>query len=163
MNTTVLSTKSYLTFQLSNEMFLTGVDKINSILTYQDVTPVPDSPKYLTGLINWRGEVLPIFDLRVLLGLQATSLNSRTLFLVTEISKDGEIVKVAFVIDYAMDVLEVDASAIQKMPDVNHKVDTEYIDGIYYKGNSSFLLINLEELVLQELKKDISNVSAVIA
>ncbi len=159
----MLSTKSYLTFQLSDEMFLTGVEKINSILTYQDVTPVPDSPKYLTGLINWRGEVLPIFDLRTLLGLQATPLNNRTLFLVTEISKDGDIVKVAFVIDYAMDVLEVDASAIQKMPDVNQKVDTEYIDGIYYKDKSSFLLINLEELVLQELKKDISAVSKVIA
>lgn len=158
----MLSTKSYLTFKLENEMFFAEIDKISSILTYQDVTAVPDTPEYFAGVTNWRGEMLPVFDLRILLGLKSTPLHNRILFLVTEISTPEGIVKVAFVIDYAMNVVDIDASEIQPLPSITGKVNTDYVDGIYYRNKAGYLLINLEALILNELKEDLSEVTNIM-
>ena len=99
---------SYLSFKLGDELFAVNVGKVLNILEMTRITKVPNSPEYMKGVINLRGSVLPVIDMRVKFGLELTEETVNTCILVLDIEIDNESVKVGALVDAVSEVLEIE-------------------------------------------------------
>jgi len=158
---------SYLTFSLGNELFASHVNFVLKILEMQHITEVPKSPPFLKGVINLRGNVLPVIDARIKFGINATEYTPRTVILVLSLVIDGDQVEVGAIVDSVQDVVEYDGNNIQPTPRLGSKYKTDFIDGVM-KINDRFVMVlnmnsvfsNDEIIELQEksdqIKKSVS-------
>lgn len=151
--------KSFLTFQLADEYFMAAIDKINSIQNYQETIPVPESPSYLKGITYYMGSVLPVIDLRILISFPPAVAQHKSIFLIMEIKRNGEFVNIAFLIDAVIDVIKIDEAEIQKLPSIDYKIISTYINGVYLKNSITYLLVDLEQLIANELDSDMPDLS----
>ncbi len=151
--------KSYLTFQLADEYFMAAIDKIKSIQNHHEIIPVPESPVYLRGLAYYMGNVLPVIDLKILIGFPHAAVQHKSLFLITEIKRDHEFVNIAFLIDAVIDVIKIDEAEIQKLPTMKYKFLSTYINGVYLKSRITYLLVDLEQLIAHELDSDMPDLT----
>ena len=153
-------TDSYLTFKLGPESFAGHVKNVQNILEYREVTKVPDTPSYLKGVINLRGNVLPIVDLKEKLGMKLSPYTSNTCILVLNIYMDEEIVSVGAIVDHVIQVKEITPQEVLPYPSISNKYKSDIIPGVF-KVNGEFVMIlnldkvfsNLETSIFKEEKK----------
>src|SRR5678816_96229 len=100
----------YLTFQLSNEEFGIRVLKVREIMGLQEITAVPQTPAHIKGVINLRGKVVPVIDLRLKFGLAAADYTQRTCIIVTQVQGEGGAVLMGIVVDGVSEVLNLSGS-----------------------------------------------------
>ncbi len=147
MSTSVTSKlNSYLSFRLDEETFATNVGSVLSILEMTRITKVPRSPAYLKGVINLRGEVLPVIDLRIKFGMPASEINSNTCILVMEIFLDNQNVKVGVIVDSVSEVHEIEQKEVLPPPSLASKFKSEFMEGIYKDGDAFIMLLNMENI-----------------
>src|ERR1051326_8753850 len=108
----------YLTFLLANEEFGIRVLKVREIMGMQEITAVPQTPSYIKGVINLRGKVVPVIDLRLKFGLPAADYTQRTCIIVTQIQGESGSVLMGIVVDGVSDVLNLTASEIEDTPNL---------------------------------------------
>ena len=131
----------YLIFHLGQEEFGTGVLDVREILEMQDITPVPHTPPHLCGVINLRGRVIPVIDLRLKFGLAPMHATQRTCIIVVRtVQEDGELL-MGMTVDGVVEVLTLAEGDIEDTPDFGPGVATPYLTGIAkVKGRVKILL-----------------------
>jgi purine-binding chemotaxis protein CheW len=145
MNQDVLTEiNSYLSFKLGNEVFAANVAKVLNILELTKITKVPHAPYYMKGVINLRGMVLPLVDLRLKFDLPAIITTSNTCILVLDIEMNGELVKVGALVDGVQEVVEFEASEIQPPPNIGSKYKSAFIDGIAKVNDDFVMILNMD-------------------
>jgi len=143
----------YLTFELGREEFGIQVLKVREIMGIQDITAVPQTPVYVKGVINLRGKVIPVVDLRLKFGLQQVDYTQRTCIIVVQVTGEAGAILVGIVVDGVSEVLNVTAADIEDTPDFGHGVSTPYILGMAkVKGKVKILLEIDQVLSSQELQ-----------
>ncbi len=143
----------YLTFELGHEEFGIQVLKVREIMGIQDITAVPQTPVYVKGVINLRGKVIPVVDLRLKFGLKEIEYTQRTCIIVVQVAGDSGNMLMGIVVDGVSEVLNVTAADVEDTPDFGHGVTTPYILGMAkMKGRVKILLEIDQVLTSQELQ-----------
>ncbi len=147
-------TNSYLTFKLGSETFAGHVKNVQNILEYREITKVPDTPAYMKGVINLRGNVLPVVDLKEKLGMVTCEYTSNTCILVLNIFLENEMVYVGALVDHVIQVKEIMSGDILPYPSISNKYKSEIIPGVF-KINDEFVMILNLDLIFENLETSI--------
>lgn len=142
--TQVSDFETYLSFKLGDEAFASSVDKVLNILEMKPITKVPQSPSYLRGVINLRGNVLPVVDMRIKFGMPPTQIEKDTCIIVLSIDMDGEMVMLGILVDSVDEVLEIENSKIEPSPTIGTKYKVEFIKGMWRKEDGFIMLLNID-------------------
>ena len=160
---------SYLTFELDNELFAIHVNKILSILEMKRITKIPQTPDYMKGIINLRGQALPVIDSHIKFNLSPIDITMKTSILVIELKQENsKAVKLGLMVDKVNEVLQIEAKSIIPPPNIGNSHKTDYITGIYKKEDKTFVMIidinsvlSIKEIVtigdLEKIKIDIED------
>jgi purine-binding chemotaxis protein CheW len=140
LETSKLSGK-YLTFVLADEEYGLPVLKVREIIKILDITAVPQAPSHVKGVINLRGKVIPVVDLRLKFGFPAKEYDERTCIIVVEVALQTGKVMMGVVVDAVSEVLTIAADEIESTPEFGDHVNTEFMRGVAkIKGRVKFLL-----------------------
>jgi purine-binding chemotaxis protein CheW len=132
--------QQYLTFVLSGEVFAIGILAIKEIIEYAHLTPVPMTPDYVRGVINLRGAVVPVLDLSVRFGKEASPVTKRSCIVIIEIDVGGARHDVGVVVDTVNAVLDIRVTEIEPPPSFGTRIRTDFIQGMA-KVNSKFVIL----------------------
>jgi purine-binding chemotaxis protein CheW len=140
-----MSTKinSYLSFTLNNEHFAVNVSKVIEILEVPKITKVPKAPEYLKGVINLRGNVLPVIDTRVKFGMLAVENTIDTCVVVIEIDIDDEVLTVGALVDSVKEVIEISEESIKPSPTIGTDYNPEFMEGIVKMDNDFLMILDI--------------------
>ncbi|HRR40247.1 MAG TPA: chemotaxis protein CheW [Syntrophales bacterium] len=131
----------YLTFVLGGEEYGLEILKVKEIIGVMNITAVPQMPRYVKGVINLRGKVIPVVDLRLKFGMESLDYNERTCIIVVDIASGGSKVIMGIVVDCVSEVLNIKAEEIEDAPAFGVRLNTDYILGMAkVKGNVKILL-----------------------
>lgn len=131
----------YLTFALGNEEYGLEILKVREIIGMMDITPVPNVPSYVKGVINLRGKVIPVVGLRSKFGMESVGYTERTCIIVVDVQVEGRPMLVGIVVDAVSEVLNITKEEIENTPHFGSGLDIEYIVGIAkIKGKVKILL-----------------------
>jgi purine-binding chemotaxis protein CheW len=135
---------SFLSFRLGDELFAANVGKVLEILEIPRITKVPRSPEFMRGVVNLRGNVLPVIDTRIKFGLPTVVDTINSCILVLNISIEGRDVVLGAVVDAVQEVMEIDENSIQSVPSVGAKYKTEFIKGMIKVQEHFIMILNLD-------------------
>jgi purine-binding chemotaxis protein CheW len=140
----------YVTFSLGDELFGVEVTRTREILSLTPVTKVPQTPDYLLGVINLRGQVVPVVDMRLKLGLPAGPETEDTCIIVVEVQIDGEPIVVGALADAVREVLEIRSDQIEPPPRLGTRLKTEFITGMGKLDEQFMILLNIDRIFNSE-------------
>src|SRR3972149_7463614 len=132
----------YLTFTLVGEEYGIGILKVKEIIGMIAITMVPQTPSYVKGVINLRGKVIPVVDLRLKFDMEATGYTERTCIIVVEITKASGSVLIGIVVDSVSEVLNIKAAEIEDTPNFGNHLNTDYIYGMAKVGGGVKILLD---------------------
>jgi purine-binding chemotaxis protein CheW len=142
-NQTVPAEGEYLTFVLGSESYGLDILKVQEIRGYDAVTQIANTPAFIKGVINLRGKIVPIVDLRVKFNMGKVEYNEFTVVIILNLG--GRIVGI--VVDGVSDVMQLEESQIRAVPDIVASIDTQYITGLASVGEKMFILVDIEKLM----------------
>ena len=140
----------YLTFSLDSEEYGIGILKIREIIGMLPITSVPQTPAFVKGVINLRGKVIPVADLRLRFGMEENQYSERTCIIVVEIDGQIDIVQIGIVVDSVSEVLNIKAEEIEDTPTFGTKVDTDYILAMAKKEGSVKILLDIDQVLSEQ-------------
>jgi len=135
----------YLTFDIAGEKYAVDVSTVEVVLEMAAITRVPKSPPQLRGVINHRGSVVPVVDLRVVFGLEPTVLTDGIAVIVTQIELDGELLTAGVLADAVHEVIDLDLDFIEPPPSFGSRFDGAFVKGIGQRDNGFIILMDLEK------------------
>lgn len=142
----------YLTFALANEEFGIRVLKVREIMGLQEITAVPQTPPHIKGVINLRGKVVPVIDLRLKFGVEAAEYTQRTCIIVTQVQGESGAILMGIVVDGVSEVLNLTDAEIEDTPDFGEEIAGQYLLGMAkVKGKVKILLDIDKVLSAQEI------------
>jgi purine-binding chemotaxis protein CheW len=139
-------TTQYLTFRLQEEIYAVDVANIREILDFITITKVPKSPEFMRGVINLRGSVVPVVDMKLKFGLPETEKTVNTCIIVMEISVDGETVIIGSLADAVQEVLEMEPDQIEPAPRIGTRLNTEFIRGMGKRNDQFIMILDIDRL-----------------
>ncbi|TVR12045.1 MAG: purine-binding chemotaxis protein CheW [Planctomycetota bacterium] len=137
----------YLTFVSGTEEFGLGILKVQEIIGMMKVTRVPRVSTYIRGVINLRGKVIPIIDLRLRFGMDATDDTDRTCIVVVQVSRGDDQVTMGIVVDQVSEVMDIPAEAIEPPPRFGQGVQTNYLLGIGKIADKVIMLLDIDRVL----------------
>jgi purine-binding chemotaxis protein CheW len=135
--------REYLSFVLGEAHYCIDILKVQEIRTYEAPTRIANTPDFIKGVMNLRGNIVPIIDLRVKFGLPEQRYDTQTVVIVLNIAKRT----VGVVVDGVSDVIQVAAADIKPAPELGSAVDTRYLQGLATVGGQMMILIDIERLM----------------
>ena len=139
----------YLTFRLAGEDYGIPLLQVKEIIGMMPITAVPRTPGFVKGVINLRGKVIPIIDLRLKFGMEAMDYTERTCIIVVEIEAGEQTVLIGIVVDSVSEVLNITAEQIENTPEFGTKLDTDYILGMAKTDDGVKILLNIDKVLSQ--------------
>jgi purine-binding chemotaxis protein CheW len=139
-------TNQYLTFKLDSDLFAVDVGKSREVLDFADVTRVPQTPDYMLGVINLRGSVVPVINLRRKFGMQEAEQTVDTCIIVMEIDVNDDKVVIGIVADAVQEVLDLDDSQIEPPPRLGTRLNTEFIKGMGSMDDQFVILLDIDRV-----------------
>ena len=136
----------YLTFKLDEEVFALGIDKVREVLDYTSVTKVPQTPEFMRGVINLRGSVVPVVDMRLKFGMARTEKTVNTCIIIVEISLEGETTVLGALADSVQEVLDLEPQQIEPAPKIGTKLRTEFIRGMGKRGEQFIIILDIDKV-----------------
>jgi len=146
MGTDLSTFQTYLSFKLGKEVFAINVSKVLNILEMKPITLVPKSPEYLKGVINLRGTVLPVVDLRIKFGLPENNITVDTNIIVLSIEKEGEPIMLGILIDAVREVLEFRTEDISPSPSIGTKYNSGFIEGMWRVEENFIMILDIDKV-----------------
>jgi len=137
----------YLTFALAHEEYGLEILKVREIIGYMDITAVPQTPHHVKGVINLRGQVIPVIDLRAKFGMETTEVTEETCIIVVEIAQDGLEFSTGIVVDHVQEVLDIAGEDIEEAPQFGSSVNTNFILGMGKIGETVKILLDIDEVL----------------
>lgn len=148
--TNTTSSQQYVTFSLGEELFGVEVTRTREILSLTPVTKVPQTPDYLMGVINLRGQVVPVVDMRLKLGLRAGTETEDTCIIVVDVQVDGEVITVGALADAVREVMDIRSDQIEPPPRLGTRLKTEFINGMGKIDEQFVILLNIDRIFNSE-------------
>ena len=139
-------TTQYLTFRLEDEIFALDITKVREVLDYTIVTKVPRTPDFMRGVINLRGSVVPVVDLRLKFGMSATESGVNTCIIITEVQVDSETVVLGALADAVQEVLDLEPGSIAPPPRIGTKLRTEFIRGMGRQNDRFLIILDIDKV-----------------
>jgi len=146
----ISGTTQYLTFRLGSELFGVDVSKAREVLDFSDVTHVPQMPDYMLGVINLRGSVVPVINLRRKFGMGAAEKTIDTCIIVIEVEIDGDVVVIGTLADAVQEVLDLHAGQIEPPPRLGTKLNTEFIKGMGNLDGQFLIILDIDRVFTVE-------------
>jgi purine-binding chemotaxis protein CheW len=140
----------YLTFKIANEHYGIEILKIKEIIGMMPITSLPKTPGFLKGVINLRGKVIPVMDLRLRFGMQEIEYTERTCIVVVEIAGNAGEIHMGIVVDSVSEVLNIKAEDIQDTPTFGTSLNTEYILGMAKMESRVKILLDIDRVMSTE-------------
>ncbi len=150
----------YLTFALEPEEYGLEILKVREIICYMEITAVPQTPHYVKGVVNLRGQVIPVVDLRAKFGMETTDITEETCIIVVEIGRDGRNFSTGIVVDHVQEVLDIAGEDIEDAPQFGSAVNTDFILGMGKIGESVKILLDIDKVLAGDDFSSFGNGSA---
>jgi len=149
----------YLTFNLMEEYYGVNVKSIQQIIKVVDITMIPKTPEFVKGVINLRGKIIPVIDLRLKFKLPLIENTDRTSIIIINIKSDHgvEDVCIGVIVDKVNEVLDIDATNIEKAPTFGVDIDTHFIHGMAKVKNKVVTLLNIGRVLTSEELSTLAN------
>ncbi len=148
-----MAEKQYVVFELGKEEYGIDIMNVKEIVPYQESVKIPNAPVFVNGIINFRGNVIPIVDLKKKFNLPECTVDSNTRIIVINLENK----QIGFIVDEASQTLRLEDENIDPTPDVISSVDRRYITGVGKLDNRLIILIDLEKVLTEEDKAKIEN------
>jgi purine-binding chemotaxis protein CheW len=142
----LVEANQYLTFKLRDEVFALDISKVREVLDFTDVTKVPQTPDFMRGVINLRGNVVPVVDMRLKFGLNQTEKTVNTCVIITEIEVEGETTVVGAMADSVQEVLDLEPEQIEPPPRIGSKLNTDFIMGMGKHNEQFIMILNIDKV-----------------
>jgi purine-binding chemotaxis protein CheW len=149
----------YLTFTLAEEDYGIGILKVKEIIGMMNITMVPQTPNYVKGVINLRGKVIPVVDLRLKFEMAAADYTERTCIIVVETGHKSDRLLIGIVVDSVSEVLNIKAVDIDETPNFGARLKTDYILGMAKAGGGIKILLDIDR-ILQSDALEVMTVAA---
>jgi len=146
----------YLTFALAHEEYGLEILKVREIIGYIEVTAVPQTPHYVKGVINLRGQVIPVIDLRSKFGIQTAEVTDETCIIVVEITQAGRKFNTGIIVDRVQEVLDIAGEDIEEAPQFGPSVNTDFILGMGKVGQSVKILLDINKVLSSEVLQNLA-------
>lgn len=144
------TTSQYLTFTLADEQYAVEVYDVKEVLEYTSVTRVPRTQEFMRGVINLRGSVVPVIDLRLKFGMQATEKTIDTSIIVMEVDIGGDKVTVGTLADSVQEVIDLDDSQIEPAPQIGTRIDNRFIRGIGKQDEAFIIILEIDRVFSED-------------
>ncbi len=145
-NAEVLETTQYLTFHLDDEVFALDISKVREVLEYSAVTKVPQTPEFMLGVINLRGNVVPVIDMRLKFGLSRAEKTVNTCIIIVEINVDGDSTVLGAMADSVQEVFELEPGQIEPPPKIGTRLSTEFIMGMGKRDDDFIIILDIDSV-----------------
>ena len=165
----IIESNQYLTFKLDQEVYALDISRVREVLDFTDVTKVPRMPKFMRGVINLRGGVVPVVDLRLKFGLSATDKTVDTCIIIMEIAIEGETTLLGALADSVQEVMTMAPDQIEPPPRIGTRLNTEFIKGMGNRDDEFVIILDIdkvfssEELVVLQTTEDPSIMTEAIS
>jgi purine-binding chemotaxis protein CheW len=140
----------YLTFALAGEEYGISILKIKEIIGMMPITTIPQTPQFVKGVINLRGKVIPVVDLRLRFGMERINYTERTCIIVVEISGGSGTVMIGIVVDSVSEVLNIKGGDIEETPTFGTKLETDYILGMAKAQGGVKILLDIDRVLSRD-------------
>lgn len=146
----IMDTKQYLTFRIGEEDYALEVSNVREILEFTAITKVPKTPEYMRGVINLRGSVVPVLDMRLKFNLTEKKETIDTCIIVLEVDIDGEKTIIGALVDSVQEVFELDPQHIEPAPKMGTRLRTDFIKGMGKRDNHFIIVLNIDKVFSSE-------------
>lgn len=140
----ITETRQYLTFKLAEEIFAVDVAKVREILEFTTITKVPQTPDFMRGVINLRGSVVPVMDMRLKFGMPVTEKTVNTCIIVVEVNHEGETIIIGALADSVQEVFELEPEQIEPAPRIGTKLNTDFILGMGKRDGQFIMILDID-------------------
>jgi purine-binding chemotaxis protein CheW len=137
----------YLTFALGPEEYGLEILKVREIIGYMDITAVPQTPQHVKGVINLRGQVIPVIDLRTKFGMETAEITEESCIIVVESNQGSRSFSTGIVVDHVQEVLDIAGQDIEEAPQFGSSVDTDFILGMGKIGDTVKILLDIDKVL----------------
>ncbi len=136
----------HLTFKLDEEVFAIDISKVREVLEYTTVTKVPQTPEFMCGVINLRGGVVPVVDLRLKFAMSEAEKTVNTCIVIVEVELDGETTVLGALVDSVQEVHEFEADQIEPAPKIGTKLNTDFIKGMGKRDEQFIMILDINKV-----------------
>lgn len=145
-NKGVGTTVQYLAFKLGSEVYAVDVAKVREILDYPPITKVPRTPDFMRGVINLRGSVVPVVDMRLKFGMSMTEKSVNTCIVVVEALVENELTTIGALADSVQEVVELDPANIEPPPKIGSRLKVEFLKGMGKIGENFLMILDIDKV-----------------
>jgi purine-binding chemotaxis protein CheW len=139
-------TNQYLTFKLSEEIYALDIGKVREVLEYTTITKVPRTPPFMRGVINLRGGVVPVIDMRLKFGMEKTEKTVNTCIIIAEITIDDETTILGALTDSVQEVIDLEPGQIEPAPRMGTRLNTEFIRGMGKRDGEFIIILDIDKV-----------------
>ena len=146
----ITETTQYLTFKLDDEVFALDITKVREVLDFTTVTKVPCTPEFMRGVINLRGSVVPVVDLRLKFGMTKTEKTVNTCVIIVEVAVDSETTVLGALADSVQEVMDLEPDHIEPAPKIGTRLNTEFITGMGKRDSAFIIILDVDKIFSTE-------------
>jgi purine-binding chemotaxis protein CheW len=146
----ITETTQYLTFKLDDEVFALDISKVREVLDFTRVTKVPRTPDFMRGVINLRGNVVPVVDLKLKFGMSMTEKTVNTCIIITEVDVRGEKTVIGSLADSVQEVIDLEPEHIEPPPKIGTSLKTEFIKGMGKRNDQFIIILDIDTVFSHE-------------
>src|ERR1700690_1394752 len=142
----ITETRQYLTFKLGNEVFGIEVAKVREVLDFTTITAIPRTPEFMSGVINLRGSVVPVVDLRLCFHMSKTNRTTNTCIVVVEVLLEGESTVIGALADSVEEVIDLEPDQIQPAPRIGTHIRTDFLKGMGRRDAQFVMILDIDRV-----------------
>ncbi len=142
----ITETSQYLTFKLEDEVFALDIGKVREVLDFTLIAKVPQTPDFMLGVINLRGTVVPVVDMRLKFAMTATVTTVNTCIIIVETEIDGENTVLGALVDSVQEVMDLDPDQIEPAPRIGTRLNTKFIKGMGKRDNQFIIILDIDKV-----------------
>jgi len=146
----ITETRQYLTFKLGNEIFATDVAKVREVLDFTTITEIPRTPEFMAGVINLRGSVVPVVDMRLCLEMSKTERTTNTCIVVLEVLLENEATVIGALADSVEEVIDLEPDQIRPAPRIGTQIRTDFIKGMGKRDAQFIIILDIDRVFSAE-------------
>lgn len=147
---TTTENTQFLTFMLGEEIFAVDISKVREVLEFTAVTKVPRTPNFMMGVINLRGSVVPVVDMRLKFGMPPTEKTVNTCIIIVEITQNDEVTVMGALADSVREVMELEPGQIEPPPKIGTRLRTDFLRGMGKHDDRFILLLDIDKIFSSE-------------
>ncbi len=147
---TAIDTCQYLTFRLGDEDFALEINTVREVLDLINITKIPRTPEYMKGVINLRGNVVPIIDLRLNLGMTPAERTVDTCIIIVEVELEGDTLQIGALADSVQEVIDIDPEQIEPAPKIGVNLNTDFIKGMGKRDENFIIILDINKVLSVE-------------